>query len=98
MPAAPRGKATLRFGIATNNNANIAMAVNGTPAGRLAQMPSDSAIGRNGIQGIWFERELAFDASLMKQGANTITLTNTTGGIIYDYLRLELDESIRPGN
>lgn len=93
LPAAPKGKATLRFGVATNNNANVAVKVNDAAAGQLNQMPSDSGIGRNGIQGIWFERELAFDASLMKPGKNTLTLTVNGGGIIYDYIRLELDEN-----
>ena len=55
----------------------------------------DSAIGRNGIHGIWSERDVAFDASLLKAGTDTITLTvpagTLTAGIIYDYLRLELE-------
>jgi rhamnogalacturonan endolyase len=92
LPSTPAGRATLRFGIATNNNANVAIQVNGADAGMLSQMPSDSAIGRNGIQGIWFERDVPFDASLLKQGNNTITLNLTGGGIIYDYIRLELDD------
>lgn len=97
LPAAPHGKATLRLGIATNNAREIAVKVNNQDAGAFNQLPSDSAIGRNGIQGIWFERELAFDASLMKQGDNVLTLTvpagGLTSGVIYDYVRLELDES-----
>ena len=51
----------------------------------------------NGIQGIWYEREVAFAASMLKAGTNTIVLTvpagPVTAGLIYDYLRLELDES-----
>jgi rhamnogalacturonan endolyase len=38
-----------------------------------------------------------FDASLLKQGDNVLTLTVPAGpvnnGVIYDYLRLELDEA-----
>jgi rhamnogalacturonan endolyase len=38
---------------------------------------------------------VVFDASLLKAGTNTITLTvpagTLTAGIIYDYLRLELE-------
>jgi rhamnogalacturonan endolyase len=42
------------------------------------------------------ERNLKFDASLLKAGSNTIELTKHartwTDGVLYDYLRLELDE------
>lgn len=51
-------------------------------------------INRDGIQGFWVEKNLAFDAALMKAGDNTLKLTipagGPTSGIIYDYLRLEL--------
>ncbi len=80
LPTAPRGKATLRLAIATCNTREIALTVNNQDAGRLDQLPTDSAIGRNGIQGIWFERELPFNASLMKQGTNSLTLTVPPGG------------------
>jgi rhamnogalacturonan endolyase len=100
MPTAPHGKATLRLGIATNNTQGITVTVNNHDAGTLDRLPTDSAIGRNGIRGIWFETEVPFDASLMKQGSNVLTLTVPAGGansgIIYDYLRLELDESAQP--
>jgi rhamnogalacturonan endolyase len=60
----------------------------------------DGVITRHGIQGIWYERELAFDASLMKAGANTLKLVVPAGqinnGVIYDYVRLELDENAAP--
>jgi rhamnogalacturonan endolyase len=97
LPSAPRGKVTLRVAIATSNTREVSVAVNQQEAGRLDQLPTDSAIGRNGIQGIWFERDLAFDAGLLKQGTNTLTLIvppgGATSGLIYDYLRLELDDS-----
>ena len=51
---------------------------------------------RHSIQGLWYERELAFDAALMKKGGNVLKLIVPAGpvnnGIIYDYVRLELDE------
>ena len=57
----------------------------------------DGAITRHSIRGLWYEREVAFDAALLKPGANALTLTVPAGpvnnGVIYDYLRLELDES-----
>jgi rhamnogalacturonan endolyase len=57
----------------------------------------NETINRDGIGGTWCERDLVFDASLMKAGQNTLTLTvpagGLTSGILYDYLRLELDEN-----
>lgn len=96
LPNVPSGKATLRVAIAGGGTSGIAVAVNGQPAGTVA-IASDSTVGRNGIQGLWYEREIPFAASLLKAGRNTVTLTvpagGLTAGIVYDYVRLELDES-----
>ncbi len=52
---------------------------------------------RDGIRGYWEEKDVAFDASLLKAGTNVLKLTNPgrnwTEGVLYDYLRLELDET-----
>jgi rhamnogalacturonan endolyase len=57
---------------------------------------TDGVIKAHQIQGLWYEKELAFDASHLKQGKNTLTLTIPAGainsGVIYDYVRLELNE------
>jgi hypothetical protein len=70
--------------------------VNDQPLGRIDRLIGDGAIARHSIQGLWYERDLAFDASLMKKGTNVLKLIVPAGpvnnGIIYDYLRLELDE------
>ena len=91
-----RGKATLRVAIAGGGAREIGVTVNGQLAGKIAR-PADSGISHNGIMGIWMEHELPFDASLLKAGTNVVTLTIPAGpvntGVIYDYLRLELDES-----
>lgn len=97
MPSAPKGKATLRLGIATCNTTILDVAVNGQQVKRLDDLTVESSIGRNGIQGMWYEREVPFNASMMKSGTNTVTLTvpagGPTNGLIYDYIRLELDEA-----
>ena len=58
-----------------------------------------ATINRDGIGGYWSEHDLGFDASLLQAGTNVMQLTvpagPLTGGIIYDYLRLELDENAR---
>jgi rhamnogalacturonan endolyase len=99
LPGAPRGKATLRLALCTASASTLAVTVNDKPAGTLDRLNihADSTITRHNIQGIWFERELPFDASLMQAGQNTLTLTVPAGslnaGNIYDCVRLELDDA-----
>lgn len=98
MPSQPKGQATLRLAFASTSTREIDVTVNDKAAGVVGNLPGgDSTITRHGIQGIWYERELAFDASMMHPGTNTLTLTVPTGsinnGIIYDVVRLELNES-----
>lgn len=99
MPAAARGKATLRLGLSATNSRTIDISVNGQPAGQLSNLPTDGALSSHGQHGIWQEAQFSFDGSLLKQGSNTLTLTMPAGainnGVIYDYLRLELDDSAR---
>lgn len=98
-PSAPHGKATLRVAICGGGAREIGVAVNGQPAGRIDRLLVDGAITRHSIRGLWYEREVAFDAAMLKPGANVLTLTVPAGpvnnGVIYDYLRLELDDSIK---
>ena len=97
MPSVPKGRATLRVAICGTGGRTIDVTVNGSPAGQIALMGSDVVINRQGSQGIWYEREVPFDAALLKQGENILTLTVPAGpvnnGVLYDYLRLELNES-----
>ncbi|GAB6011329.1 polysaccharide lyase family protein [Viscerimonas tarda] len=94
MPSAAKGKATLRFAICGTGVRSVDIAVNGQPAGKLENLPGDGTITRHGRQGIWYERAVSFDASLIKKGSNTLVLTVPEGpvnnGIMYDYIRLEL--------
>jgi len=98
LPEAPGpGRAVLRLAISGTGARSIDVAVNGRPAGQVPLGMGDSTFsGRNGIQGIWYERELGFDASALLSGRNTLTLTIPAGrvgaGVMYDYLRLELVE------
>ena len=70
--------------------------MNDKSIGSVTNLMYNATINRDGIGGSWCERDLAFDASLMKAGTNTLELTippgGLTSGIMYDYLRLELDE------
>jgi rhamnogalacturonan endolyase len=96
MPAAGKGKATLRLAICGTGAREIDVSVNGEAAGKVGPLPGDGVITRHQLQGIWYEKELAFDGGMLKAGENTLTLTVPSGavtnGVIYDYLRLELDD------
>jgi len=63
-------------------------------------LPDTATIRRDGIRGYWYERDLPFDAALLKPGTNVLKLTippgNPMNGVEYDYLRLELDETAKP--
>jgi rhamnogalacturonan endolyase len=99
MPTAPKGKATLRLAIC-GGGATINVSLNGKPIGNPIRTNFTRAVGWDGIQAVWQERDVVFDASLMKLGTNVMKLTvppgSPTNGVEYDYLRLELDESAAP--
>jgi rhamnogalacturonan endolyase len=100
MPKAGAGKATLRLAICGAAARSIDVTLNDQPLGTVQAPAYNATINRDGIGGYWSERDLAFDASKMKQGTNVLKLTIPAGGlvngIIYDYLRLELDENGQP--
>lgn len=93
---APRGKATLRLAICGTGARTIDVTVNEQSVGRVDRLIGDGAIARHSSHGLWYEREVVFDASLLKKGTNVLKLIVPAGpvnnGVIYDYLRLELDE------
>ena len=96
LPQSLRGKATIRLAICGTSARAIEVLVNDQPVGQIDRLLSDGAIPRHSIQGLWYERELSYDAALMKQGSNVLKLVVPAGpinsGIIYDYVRLELDD------
>ncbi len=97
MDDVPKGKATLRLGIAgARIRGGIEVGVNGESAGSTERLPDTGVMHRDGIRGYWVERNLSFDASKLKKGTNKLTLrtggTQWVQGVLYDYLRLELAE------
>ena len=96
LPRAEQGRATLRLAFAATEARSLSVAVNGRPVGTLSDLPNTSAIHRDADRGYWQERDVAFDAALLKQGKNTLQLTVPAGavmsGVEYDSLRLEVDE------
>ena len=97
LPAKPAsGTATLRVAFASTHAAKLVVAANDQPVGRIVT-GSDNAMIRASNHGQYSEVDIAFDATLLKSGMNTISLEQTAGGsvqksVMYDCLRLELDE------
>ena len=97
LPEQPKGKATLRLAICGCGTRTLDVTVKDSKPFTIPMPSYNATINRDGIGGYWSERDLAFDAALMHAGQNSIVLTvpagSLTSGVIYDYLRLELDES-----
>jgi rhamnogalacturonan endolyase len=105
MAKAGRGMAALRVGLAGVNGlrGGLAVAVNGKYAGALGdgsnpdnlRLINTDAIRYNTDKGLWQQRALKFDATMLKAGENAMTFAVPAGdvstGVVWDYLRLELD-------
>jgi rhamnogalacturonan endolyase len=100
LPEAPHGRGVLRLGLAATSARRIQVIMNGQPAGVVNSLKDTATIRRDGIRGYWTERDVAFDATLMKAGENVMKLTippgNPMSGVEYDYLRLELEPGGTP--
>jgi rhamnogalacturonan endolyase len=105
MKQQPHGVAALRVGLdgVDGLRDGLPVAVNGKSVGALGdnlnpgnpRLIQTNAIRYNTDHGLWQERTLMFDASLLKPGENTMTFTVPAGdlqsGVVWDYLRLELN-------
>ncbi|HEY4787430.1 MAG TPA: polysaccharide lyase family protein, partial [Bacteroidales bacterium] len=97
LPQQVYGKATLRMAICGSRHGEvIQVSVNEKSVGNTGHLPTMGVMHRDGIRGKEEEVIIPFDAGLLKRGTNSIKLTlnakNWTFGVLYDYLRLELDE------
>lgn len=96
LPESPRGTAILRLALCGARGGPLDVFVNGRPIGGTGELPESGVMHRDGIRGVQIDRDLRFPASLLHMGENTFELTKRvrtwTDGILYDYLRLELDE------
>jgi rhamnogalacturonan endolyase len=96
MDNTSQGKATLRIALAgADGGGGLAIGVNGHNVGTINPVATN-ALRYNTDRGIWREYAQGFDASLLQQGENKMTLTVPAGdldsGVVWDYLRLELQE------
>jgi rhamnogalacturonan endolyase len=97
MDKNPQGYAALRIAL-DGADGSLTIGVNGTEVGTIRPVGTN-ALRYNTDQTVWQELVQTFDASLLKKGENTITLTvpagEVTSGVVYDYLRLELNEAYK---
>ncbi len=95
MDDAPHGLAALRVALAGANAYELAVSVNGRSVGAIYPKRTD-AIRYNTNKSVWYQYVLEFDAGRLKNGWNDLQLTvpagDLTSGVVYDYLRLELNE------
>ena len=100
LPESPRGQATLRLAICGVGARTLAVMLNDQAIGHVTDLNYNATINRDGIGGYWKEHDVEFNAALMKAGPNTLSLTipggGLTSGLIYDYIRLELDPNATP--
>ena len=102
MDQAPHGQASLRVALAgADGNGGLEVGINGKSVGTIRTVATN-ALRYNTNKSVWHEYTQTFDASLLKPGENAMQLTvpagELTSGVVWDYLRLELDENHRAGN
>jgi rhamnogalacturonan endolyase len=92
-----QGTVILRTGLSGVGARHVIVTVNNQQVGDLAPLQYNATINRDGIQGVWTEHDVRFPAKLLNPGDNVLELKvpagNVMSGVIYDYLRMELDES-----
>jgi rhamnogalacturonan endolyase len=91
-----QGVAVLRIALAgADGNGGLAIGINGQPAG-VVKPVATNALRYNTDTGVWYQYTQKFDATLLKDGENSMTLTvpagDLTSGVVWDYLRLELND------
>jgi len=104
VPKATKGTAVLRIALAgadggNGNEAsapgNLTIGVNGQGVGSIHPVATN-ALRYNTNKGVWNQYIQKFDAALLKPGENEMTFTvpagDVTTGVVWDYLRLELND------
>ena len=92
-----QGTAILRLAICGARGGPVDVSVNGKLIGSTGELPESGVMHRDGIRGKEIYRDLRFDAALLSTGTNVIELRKAArswvDGVLYDYLRLELEDS-----
>ena len=104
MPAATKGSGILRIALAGAdgggpNSSGLAIGVNGQQVGAIHPVATN-ALRYNTNKGVWYQYVQKFDAFLLKPGENSVTFTvpagDVTTGVVWDYVRLELNDGSKP--
>ena len=81
--------------VGSDAQGGLAIGVNGQTVGTIHPVATN-ALRYNTNKGVWYQYIQKFDAALLKPGANEMTFTvpagDVTTGVIWDYLRLELND------
>ncbi|WP_420238588.1 polysaccharide lyase family protein [Telmatobacter bradus] len=96
LPAQSKGTAVLRVALAgADGGGGLQIGVNGQQVGTLYPVATN-AIRYNTNQGVWNQYAQTFAADLLKTGENSVTFTvpegDVTTGVVWDYVRLELND------
>lgn len=96
LDRALKGMAVLRVALAgADGNGGLAIGVNGQAVGTLNPVATN-ALRYNTNKGAWYQYLQRFDAALLRQGENKVTFTvpagDVTTGVVWDYIRLELND------
>jgi rhamnogalacturonan endolyase len=104
MLKASKGEAVLRVAMAGADGGNgtepsvagnLSIGVNGQTIGTIHSIATN-ALRYNTNKGVWNQYIQKFDATLLKPGENEMTFTvpagDVTTGVVWDYLRLELND------
>jgi rhamnogalacturonan endolyase len=81
--------------VGSDRQGGLAIGVNGQEVGGIHPVATN-ALRYNTDKGVWYQYIQKFDAALLKPGENTMTFTvpagDVTTGVVWDYLRLELND------
>ncbi len=96
MAKPSQGTGLLRVALAgADGSGGLAIGVNGQSVGTLHPVATN-ALRYNTDKGVWYQYAVKFDAALLKAGANEVTFTvpagDVTTGVVWDYVRLELND------
>jgi rhamnogalacturonan endolyase len=85
--------------VGSDAQGGLAIGVNGQTVGTIHPVATN-ALRYNSNKGVWYQYIQKFDAALLKAGANEMTFTvpagDVTTGVVWDYVRLELNDGTQP--
>jgi rhamnogalacturonan endolyase len=100
MDGPSAGQAALRISLAgADGGGGLAIGLNGQPVGNIRPVATN-ALRYNTDTGVWYQYIQQFSGSMFKAGENQMTFTVPAGdcasGVVWDYVRLELNDGAAP--